>query len=151
MTTSSVNETEADDAANQSAGMAGQMMQQAQDTAGQAADQARQQATSFASAQKDKASQSLGSVAQALRQTGQQMGDQGQGPASRLSETAADQLDRMAGYLNARDVSQIVAEVEQFARRQPAIFLGSAFALGFMASRFLKSSPPAEAPDGTTY
>jgi DNA anti-recombination protein RmuC len=145
-----VNETEADAVANQTTDLPGQMLQQAQATVRQTADEAREKAPSLAVAQKDKASQSLEQVAQALRQTGQQLGEQGQGPASRVSEIAAEQLDRMADYLNARDINEIISEAEAFARRQPGLFLGSAFTLGFMASRFLKSSPPREASDGTT-
>jgi hypothetical protein len=48
----------------------------------------------------------------------------------------------VAGYLTARDVDQLVSEAEAFARRQLAAFLGGAFALGFLVSRFLKSSSP---------
>jgi hypothetical protein len=33
-----------------------------------------------------------------------------------------------------------VSEAEDFARRQPALFLGGAFALGLLGARFLKSS-----------
>jgi len=31
--------------------------------------------------------------------------------------------------------------VQQFARRQPAVFFGAAFGLGLLAARFMKSSP----------
>jgi hypothetical protein len=34
----------------------------------------------------------------------------------------------------------MIQEVERFARRQPALFLGGAFTLGLIAARFLKSS-----------
>jgi hypothetical protein len=42
--------------------------------------------------------------------------------------------------LQERDIDQIAFEVQDMARRQPAMFLGGAFLLGFMAARFLKSS-----------
>ena len=47
----------------------------------------------------------------------------------------------------------MVTQVEQYARRQPAIFLGGAFALGLLGARFLKSSNPQTAttqPLGST-
>ena len=39
-----------------------------------------------------------------------------------------------------RDVGELVNEVQRFARRQPALFVGSAFAIGVIGARFLKSS-----------
>jgi hypothetical protein len=56
--------------------------------------------------------------------------------ADRLAETT----ERLATNLEGKDLDQIVDEVEQFARRQTALFLGGAFALGLVAARFLKSS-----------
>jgi len=35
--------------------------------------------------------------------------------------------------------------VEGYARRNPAVFVGAAFALGFLAARFLKTSSPNQA------
>jgi hypothetical protein len=56
-------------------------------------------------------------------------------------DKAADQVEQLAGYLQSRDVNQIVADAEGFARSRPSVFLGGAFALGFLLSRFLKSAP----------
>ena len=39
-------------------------------------------------------------------------------------------------------MDDIVREAEAFARRQPAVFIGGALALGLLASRFLKAAPP---------
>jgi len=44
--------------------------------------------------------------------------------------------------LNDQDISQLLKTTEQFARRQPALFLAATFALGFAGTRFLKSSSP---------
>lgn len=38
-------------------------------------------------------------------------------------------------------MSQLVDETKQLARRQPALFVGGALALGFLSVRFFKSSP----------
>ena len=35
----------------------------------------------------------------------------------------------------------MLSDVKDFARKNPAIFLGGAFAMGIVAARFLKSSP----------
>jgi hypothetical protein len=119
-----------------------QLAQQAQEAAGQVVDQVQQQTTSLIAMQKDRATQGMTSLVQALRQTGQQLTTQDQETASRALDTAAAQLERLAGYLERRDVSQLIGDAEDVVRRQPALLLGSAFALGVLASRFLKSSAP---------
>jgi hypothetical protein len=48
----------------------------------------------------------------------------------------------VSGYLEARDIQDLVGEAESLARRSPALFLGGAFTLGVLAARFLKSSSP---------
>jgi hypothetical protein len=113
---------------------------QAQEKTGQVVDQVKQQATTQISTQKDRAVDTLSSVAQAIRQTGRQLQDQDQSAIGQYANKAADQIERISGYLQHRDVNQIVREAEGFARREPALFLGGAFALGIFAARFLKSS-----------
>lgn len=116
------------------------VLQQASQKASEIADQARTQVISKLDDQKEAAAGSLGSVAQALRQTGQQFRDQDQQPFGQVAESAADMVDRFSGFLSERDIHQLIGEAESFARRQPALFIGGAFALGLLAARFLKSS-----------
>jgi hypothetical protein len=69
--------------------------------------------------------------------------DQGQQAAvPQYLSSAADQVDRLSHYLRSTDLRQMAEGVERFARRQPAIFIGGAFALGLLGARFLKSSRP---------
>ncbi len=79
-------------------------------------------------------------VQAALRETGQQLRNQGQGPVAEYADKAADQVERFAGYLRENDVDTLLNDARGFARRNPAVYLGSAAALGFLATRFLKSS-----------
>ena len=60
--------------------------------------------------------------------------------AADYSQTAADKLRSAADYFNTHDIETMYRDVEGLARRNPAVFVGGAFALGFLASRFLKSS-----------
>lgn len=53
---------------------------------------------------------------------------------------AADHMADMSDALRRRDVRQLVAGVETFARQQPTAFLGLTFLAGFAAVRFLRSS-----------
>ncbi len=118
----------------------GSTTQQAQQKASQAAERAQQQAKSQAASQKERAADRLGSVAQALRQTGQQLREQDQGSMAQYTEKAADQVEWLSDQLRNKDVNQLIGEAERVARRQPALFLGGAFALGLVGARFLKSS-----------
>jgi hypothetical protein len=103
-------------------------------------DQAREQASSTLGTQKESAAAGLSSVAQALRQTGQQLRDQDQVGITSYIDSAASQVEDISSYLQNSDLSQLVDDVERFARRRPALFLGGAFALGLLGARFLKSS-----------
>jgi hypothetical protein len=57
-----------------------------------------------------------------------------------IAMTAADRAEDLARYLRETDVRQMIGTVENFARRQPLLFLGGAFALGVAASRFIKAA-----------
>jgi hypothetical protein len=111
----------------------------------QAVGQVTQQATSTLASQKGQTAHGLTDVADALRQTGQQLQQKNQpmeGMAGQMIERAATGVDDVAGYLQNHDLNQIVGDFESFARRNSALFLGGAFVLGLAAARFLKSSPP---------
>ena len=119
------------------------MTQQAKEAAGNLVDQARTQVKTQLSSQKEKAAESLGSVAESIRQTGSQLREQDQPlPVGQYADRAAEMVDQVADYLRNREIDEMVGQVEELARRQPAVFLGTAFAIGFMAARFLKSSSP---------
>jgi uncharacterized protein YjbJ (UPF0337 family) len=126
----------------------GQVTEQAQQAAGQVVDQARQQVSSRLAGQKDRAAEGLTSVAQALRQTSQHLREQDQQNVTGYIESAASQVERVSNYLKHNDLGGLIDDVEQFARRQPALFLGGTFVLGLLGARFLKSSRPATGVGG---
>ena len=125
---------------NQAQAKAGQVMDQAQGAAGQVAAQAKQQATSQLESQKERAVDTLVTVAQALRQTGEQLQQQEQGAVGGYVEQAAERVERMTNYLRAREVPDLIADTQDFARRQPGLFVTGALVLGFLGARFLMSS-----------
>ena len=115
----------------------------AKSTLSNVASNAGEKAVSRLDEQKSKAAEGLGSVAQALRQTSDQLRDQNQGAnVHQYVTSAADQLQRLSGYLQSTNTREIVGNIEQFARNQPALFIGGAFVLGLIGARFLKSSAP---------
>ena len=102
----------------------------------------KEQATSQLSTQKDRATDGLGSVAQAVRQTTQHLRDNQNETVARYAEQAAEQIERFSERLRNKDVGELMNDAQQLARRQPALFVGGAFALGLLGARFLKSSSP---------
>jgi hypothetical protein len=57
-----------------------------------------------------------------------------------LMDRAAEQVDRASDYLYENEVKDLVRDLEGFARRRPALFVGGSLAAGFLLARFLKSS-----------
>ena len=121
-----------------------QLAQQARQQAGQLANRGGEQVKSQLANQKHQAVQRMAPVQTALRETAHQLRQQDQGSMGQYAQKAADQVERLSGYLRETDVDQIVDEVRGFARSRPALFLGGAAALGFFATRFLKSSSQEE-------
>lgn len=103
-------------------------------------DRVRERATAQLSSQKDRATDGIGSIAQAVRQSTQQLRDQQHDTIAQYVEKAADQLERFSAQLRNRDITDLMQDVQRFARQQPALFIGSAFAIGLIGARFLKSS-----------
>ncbi len=105
--------------------------------------EAKHTADSRLSSSKDRAADTLNTVADALRHTGNHLQLQHEGGSiSGYVGQAADQVERASNYLQTRTLGELVEDVEQFARREPALFLGGAFVAGLVGGRFLKSSAP---------
>lgn len=103
---------------------------------------AEQEAGSSLSAQKTEVVHKLQSVSEALRLTSNQLQEQDQNTFAGYSDKMAEQVERVSTYLEEHDLEELRHSAEEFARRQPELFLGGAFTLGLLAARFLKSSTP---------
>ena len=100
----------------------------------------RESTSAQLSTQKNKATEGLGSVAQAVRQSTQQLREQQHETIAGYIESAADQIERFSQRLREKEVAELLEDAQRLARRQPAVFIGSAFALGLLGVRFFKSS-----------
>jgi hypothetical protein len=100
----------------------------------------RETAAAQLNSQKDKATEGLGTVASAVRETTQNLRTQQHDVAARYVEQAADQIERFSARLREKDVMELLSDAQQLARRRPALFVGAAFAAGLIGARFLKSS-----------
>lgn len=124
--------------------------EQVQKTVSGLGDQLRQQATGQATTQKERAAGGIETVAQLLRQAGQQVREQDQVPIAESIDGVAERVEQWSDSLRMRDVSQLVDDTKQLARRQPTLFVGGALALGFLGVRFFKSSPQENTTNGQT-
>ncbi|AWJ91356.1 hypothetical protein Sp245p_16040 (plasmid) [Azospirillum baldaniorum] len=116
--------------------MAGEAADAGRDTLGAAQGRIR----SLLETQTDRAADQLGSVANALHKAAEQLNEENNGTAAHYAGQAADRVERVADMLRNSTVDDMVGQVERFARRQPEVFVGAAFAVGFLFARFVKSS-----------
>jgi hypothetical protein len=121
------------------------VVNQAKQAVSHVAVQARDQVSRQLDTRKDKAAEAIGTVASALRETGDKLKETG--ALGEMAGRAAERVERLQGYFDGKPIAEIARDVERFARREPALFLGGAFALGLIGGRFLKSSGH-RLPDG---
>jgi hypothetical protein len=79
-------------------------------------------------------------IANMLRRSTSELRDQGKDAPARAAEMVAERVERLGGYLRDADADRMLQDVENVARRQPALVAGAGLTLGFLASRFLKVS-----------
>jgi hypothetical protein len=85
--------------------------------------------------------QQIGSLAQDLRNVGDQLRESGTvGSAAGYVDQGAELVDKVAQYLQNADSDQLIGDLEHYARQQPWAIAGAALVLGFAASRFIKTS-----------
>jgi hypothetical protein len=116
------------------------LLSEAKQETSRLAETAKEKVTDTAVARKDAAAETIGTVADVLRDAGQRL--QEETALGRYAETAADQVERLSQYLRRKDLGGMMRDAETFARRHPELFLGVAFLGGIAAARFLKSSAP---------
>lgn len=105
-----------------------------------AAEAQKERALRMASEQKSRAIGKVNALADALKASGEQLRQKQEGQMADYVERASDKLNSYAEMLRDRDIQDMLHEARRMARRNPSLFLGGAFALGFALTRFLKSS-----------
>ena len=117
------------DVKDQVVDQARQSFRQARDSAGSSLKESRQQAADR-----------IGGFANAVRGTSERLRSDDQNRVADLTDSLADQVERLSSYMRDRDLADFRRDAENFARRQPAVAVGIALALGLLGARFLKSS-----------
>jgi hypothetical protein len=101
---------------------------------------ARDRAASSLGDSKSRMADQIGGMASAFRHASEQFRSDDQARIAGLAESVASQVDQLADYLRNRDGRAMLDDIDRLARRQPALVIGGAFALGLLAARFIKSS-----------
>jgi ElaB/YqjD/DUF883 family membrane-anchored ribosome-binding protein len=110
--------------------------------------QARDRATSSLSESRHEAADRIGGIAGAFRSTSHHLRSENHAGVANLTDSLAEQVERLSSYLRDHDLRAVRDDIENLARRQPAIAIGAALALGMLGARFLKSSQRSGGRDG---
>jgi hypothetical protein len=106
------------------------------------ADKATQSAQRQFASGKERAADTIGHLAGALRKTGEHLGIKEMPLVNDYLGRMATQAESFSDYLKKTSFRQVVGDLEKLARREPLLFMGSALVVGLVGGRFLKSSPP---------
>ncbi len=117
-----------------------QAVQQGQQKVNQVWELGRTQFRGALTGQKERVATGLGDVAQMLTQSAATLRDQGQPGGSVLADSLAQRITKLSETVHQKEIEEILSDTEDFARRQPAVFLTIATLLGILLARFLKSS-----------
>jgi hypothetical protein len=133
-------------AADRSA-VVGQAQEKARDLAEQAQTQAQlatEQAKNHLREQLDQrssqAAERINEQALDLRSVSEVLRQQGNAGSAKAADRLAAYAEKVGGYLREKDSEALLADAEDFGRRQPWAVGAGAVALGFAAARFLKAS-----------
>ena len=121
--------------------------QKAQEVAAQAQEKAQEAATQVKGKLREQldqrsseAAQQITEQASDLRSVSASLREQGKEQPAKAADRLAEYGEKVGGYLQDKDSDALLADAEDFARRQPWAVGAAALALGFAAARFLKAS-----------
>jgi hypothetical protein len=117
-----------------------QLASQAREGTVRLASQASEQVGQVVSQRKDETAERLTHLAGALRDAARALAERDAAGFGRYADVAAQQVDRVSGYLRERDLGAVARDARQLARRHPELFLAGSFVAGLALARFLKSS-----------
>lgn len=114
--------------------------EQVQEQAANAGDQARSRAREQFDRRSNEFGDRAGDTAGDLRSVGSELRNQGKEQPAKVADEVADRVDRVADYLKRSDADALLGDLERLGRDRPWAVIAGGIALGFAASRLLKSS-----------
>jgi ElaB/YqjD/DUF883 family membrane-anchored ribosome-binding protein len=113
-------------------------------------DATRSAAETILDDQKLRTAERVSGMAEAVRCAAQSL-DRSEYPAiARYADQAADRIEDFSGLIRERRWSEIVADTEDLARRQPMLLALGAAAIGFLAGRLLAAPTDRRQPEKST-
>ncbi len=102
------------------------------------ADAVSSKAAGYANQAKETTAEEVKSVASALRSAAEDLrsGSPQERTISQIAESLADASDAVRN----KDLSEMVGDLNRFAKKNPLVFLGGAVLVGFAATRFAKAT-----------
>lgn len=101
--------------------------------------------------QKHQVADRMDAMVHALDAAGSSLRDDGQDQISGFVDDLGRQVARSTGYLRNNDFHGMVRDMEQLARGNTALFLGSTFVAGVAMGRFLRASEPQPERTGSEF
>lgn len=95
--------------------------------------------------EKQRGAESVLGIARAITTAAEELDQQSPALAGHL-KTAARSIESLSKGIKDRNLRELTDEAGNLARRQPAVFFAGAVLAGFTLARFLKSTPPRQAP-----
>ena len=126
--------------AERASGKAESLKEEVKDRAGRLLDEAKDRARSAMDERKEGLAQDVGDFAHALRASASDLEEHNKAYVAHYVQQAASSVEQIADTLQRQDLTDLMRRTEDFARRQPGLFIGGAVAAGFALARFLKSS-----------
>jgi hypothetical protein len=114
---------------------------------GPLAEQVKEQASTVTQQQMTSAAEGLDSVAGAVNVVGERLRENNLGELAQYSDLATEQIEKAAAWLRTTTPEEIAHDIEDFAKKQPAVFVAGALALGLIGVRFLHSASQDDSPD----
>ena len=125
------------DIANKAPAMAGQAADRVADNASSLLDQLKDKATTAVESRKHDLADRVDELASAVHKSSEQFRGNQDWIASAIERGAAE-LSTVATALRENDLNGMIGQVRNFARQQPAPFIGASLVAGFALARFGK-------------
>ncbi len=130
-----------------------QAKEQAQNIAQTATEQTRNVVSDMTDEVRNQVSDQKSKLAATIREIGdelEQSAQSSQGTVANLAGEAADRTRQLSTWIDTHEPRDVLAEIEDFARERPVVFVLGAAALGFLVGRVTRSAVSAARDNSST-
>ncbi len=99
--------------------------------------QVKSQAISILTEEKNRITGQMEGIVNVLNEASEKLREQQNEPVARITKTGAEGIEKFASRIRQGDTGELVRQVEDFARQNPAVVAGVAMAAGFIIGQIL--------------